>query len=91
VATLSLLEGGFVDRPADAMYRYGDLTLYESAQPPEVVAAEWPAETKEGVAPHGPYQNVFDHPDSWPPQGVPIHDPWVSHWRPIGSLRREDV
>ena len=61
------------------------------AADPSDVAASWAGAAKEGVAPHGEYKNVFDHPDSWPPAGVPIPDPWVSHWRPIGSLRKDEV
>ena len=90
VATLTLVEGGSFEGPAATTYRYGGVVLYESPNSPTEVAAAWSGRGKEGIAPHGPYRNVFDHPESWPPPGEVVVDPWISHWRPIGSLRCED-
>ena len=89
VATLTLVEGGRFDVPGTNTYDYGGVVLYESADDPAAVAAQWPGRGAIGVAPHGPYKNVFDHPEDWPPKGEPITEPWISHWRPIGSLRKE--
>jgi hypothetical protein len=89
-ATVTLVEGGFFEEPAATTYRYGGVALYESPGAPASVARAWSDRGKEGIAPHGPYRNVFDHPETWPPTGQAAVDPWISHWRPIGSLRRDD-
>jgi hypothetical protein len=91
VATLTLVEGGPVDGTGVNAYDYGGVVLYESPDEPATVAARWSGRAAEGVAPHGPYSNIFDHPEDWPPKGQPLTEPWVSHWRPISSLRRSDV
>ena len=90
VRTLTLVEGGSFDPPGVTAYRYGDVELYESPDDPADVAARWCSLGDEGVAPHGPYRNMFDHPESWPPEGHPVQTPWISHWRPLASLRREN-
>ena len=91
VRTLTLVEGGSFDRPGDATYRYGDLELYESASEPADTIVTWRGLGDEGVAPHGEYRNIFDHPGTWPPVGAALRGPWISHWRPLASLRREDA
>ena len=91
VQTLTLVEGGSFDPPGVATYRYGDLELHESPAEPADAAAWWRGLGEEGVAPHGPYRTIFDDPGSWPPVGLPLHSPWVSHWRPLASLRRPDM
>ena len=88
-ATVTLVEGGYFEEPAATTYRYGGVVLYESPGAPASVARAWSDRGKESIAPHGPYRNVFDHPETWPPAGGVAVDPWISHWRPIGSLRRD--
>jgi hypothetical protein len=90
VATLTLVEGGCFELTAGSTYRYGGVALYESPNDPTNVVDAWSDRGTVGIAPHGPYRNVFDHPESWPPPGEAVADPWISHWRPIGSLRRDD-
>lgn len=89
-ATVTLVEGGYFEEPAANTYRYGGIVLYESPSAPASVARAWSDRGKEGIAPHGAYRNVFDHPETWPPAGAAAVDPWISHWLPIGSLRRHD-
>jgi hypothetical protein len=86
VTTLTLVEGGDFDAPGSSAYRYGRLSLFESGEDLEAVATEWAGRGPEAMAPHGPYQNLFDHPEAWPPEGTDTSEPWISHWRPIGSL-----
>jgi hypothetical protein len=90
VRTLTLVEGGPYGQGRTATYLYGDVELDECADDPDTVADRWRAFGREGVAPHGPYRTIFDDPDGWPPAGEVAHEPWVSHWRPLASLRRED-
>ena len=90
VATVTLVEGGYFEVPSATTYRYGGVVLYESAGSPASVVRAWSDRGQAGIAPHGPYRSVFDHPETWPPAGEAAVDPWISHWRPIGSLRRGD-
>jgi hypothetical protein len=89
VRTLTLVEGsGALAGPPPAgatAYHYGDLVLFESPAGPKGLEA-WSARGAEGMAPHGPYRTIFDDPDAWPPTGTVPGGPWVSHWRPLGSL-----
>lgn len=96
VGTLTLVEGGAhdgagVDPWAPGEYRYGNLVLAESPDPPERAVARWRGGGNEGMAPHGPYRNLFADPGSWLAETASLPERWVSHWRPIGSLRRDDV
>ena len=89
VCTLTLVEGtGALAGPPPAgttAYHYGDLVLYESPAGPKGLEA-WSRRGAEGMAPHGPYRTIFDDPEAWPPTGTVPGGPWVSHWRPLGSL-----
>jgi hypothetical protein len=91
VRTLTLVEGGSFDPPGVATYRYGDLELHESAAEPAEAVASWRSSGEEGMAPHGPYRTIFEDPEAWPPPGQGLDSPWISHWRPVASLRREDM
>jgi hypothetical protein len=93
VGTLTLAEGGAggAEGTLDRLYRYGDLVLSESPDPPELVVPRWRGGGKEGMAPHGPYRNLFADPGSWLAETASLSERWVSHWRPIGSLRPDDV
>jgi hypothetical protein len=90
VLTLTLVEGtGALAGPLPAgttAYHYGHLVLCESPAGPEGLGA-WSGRGIEGMAPHGPYRTMFDDPEAWPPTGTLSGGPWVSHWRPLGSLR----
>jgi hypothetical protein len=86
VGTLTLVEGPHVAPPSTAVYRYTNLSVYETESAPPVGAAAWSGVGREGLAPHGPYRGVFSHPGEWPPPGVTLDEAWRSHWIPIGSL-----
>lgn len=89
VGTLTLVEGTGAlagEPPAGStVYRYGDLLLYESPVGPDALQA-WAGLGTPSMAPHGPYRTIFEDPEAWPPTGTVSGGPWVSHWRPIGSL-----
>jgi hypothetical protein len=89
VSTLTLVEGirALAGPPpvGTTAYHYGDLVLYESPAGPENLEA-WSGLAVEGIAPHGPYRTIFDDPEAWPPTGTVPDGPWISHWRPLGSL-----
>lgn len=87
VRTLTLVEG--VHRPpagAGAAYPYGAVVMYESPDPPEVAARRWAGVGAEGIATYGTYTSIFDDPGSWLGDQRGPEQPWVSHWRPAGSL-----
>jgi hypothetical protein len=92
VSTLTLVKGDRPEMSGPGPHRYGGVSFYESPDRAEDVMARWSGHGEAGIAPHGPYRNIFDHPEGWP-----FSDPkadvgsWVSHWRPIGSLRRSDL
>jgi len=88
-ATLTLVEGSEVDLFGRPTCRYGDVALYESTEASGDVIARWAGRGDEGIAPHGPYRNIFDRPDVWPPPSASGEGVWVSHWRPIASLRHQ--
>jgi hypothetical protein len=91
VRTLSLVEGASFDRPdGSCSYDYGDIVLYESDKGVETVRNEWVGKVSEGMAPRGPYLNIFDHPESWPPKALEPREPWISHWEPLSSLYAND-
>jgi hypothetical protein len=69
-------------------YDYGDAVLLEHREPPAEVRAAWAGRGTEGIAPHGPYRNIFDHPDAWPPVAETPTTRWISHWEPLSSQRR---
>jgi len=89
VCTLTLVEGtvalGGPPPAGTTAYHYGDLVLYESPAGPDGVKA-WATRGVESMAPHGLYRTIFDDPESWPPVGTVTGGPWVSHWRPLGSV-----
>lgn len=94
VGTLTLVEGGdgpVPEDPATVSYHYGDLVLSESPDGPEAVAARWAGRGQAGMAPHGPYRNMFDAPEGFLADRDAMAERWVSHWRPIGSLRAAEV
>jgi hypothetical protein len=91
VATLTLAEGRDPDLFGEASYRYGNVAFYESPDSPDEVVRQWSGRGEEGIAPHGPYRSIFDHPEAWPPPAALGDEVWISHWRPILSLRREDL
>jgi hypothetical protein len=91
VRTLTLVEGGRAGQRGTSTYLYGDVELDESAEDPDTVADRWRHFGREGIAPHGPYRTIFEDPDGWPPEGEVAHETWVSHWRPLASLRREEA
>jgi hypothetical protein len=91
VGTLTVVEGGAVPLVDSPTSRYGGTFLYEQADAPAEVTARWSGRGQEGMAPHGPYRNIFDHPQTWPPPSESPGGAWVSHWRPLSSLRRADL
>jgi hypothetical protein len=92
VKTLTLVEGGDVVDDGSSVYRYGGgLVLRESGQSPDEVARRPAGGEKEGVAPHGPYRNIFAEPEGWLSGMTPFDGVWSSHWVPNGSLTLADV
>jgi hypothetical protein len=89
VRTLTLVEGGHLEVPEASPYRYGNVSFYESSDEPDAVEQAWAGRGPEGVAPHGPYANMFDDPAAWPPQSPRWDKSWISHWRPLMSLRAD--
>jgi hypothetical protein len=96
VGTMTLLEGPrdrLVDAttpPTQACYDYNDIMLVEDGEAPGQVQQQWAGRGSEGIAPHGPYRNIFDHPDEWPPVAARPTALWISHWEPLSSQRRGD-
>ena len=78
-------------RLGEATYTYHNCAFFESADSPDDVAARWAGHANSGIAPHGPYRNIFEHPEEWPPVSAPIEGTWVSHWQPILSIGRQDL
>jgi hypothetical protein len=89
VRTLTMVEGGHVGAPNTSAYHYGGVSFYESPEDSDAVQRAWSGRGSEGMAPHGPYQNMFDDPEAWPPKSPQWDTPWVSHWRPLVSLHAE--
>jgi hypothetical protein len=89
VRTLTMVEGRQAEPPNATAYHYGNVSFYESADEADAVQRAWSGRGPEGVAPHGPYANMFDDPEAWPPQSPQWDTSWISHWRPLLSLHAE--
>jgi hypothetical protein len=100
VVTMTVLEGGnplsdeetaMVLGTGGRRYDYLGLTFFESPDPLEVVAARWSGRASEGMAPHGPYRNLFADPDTFLQRHPEFPERWASHWGPIASMRAADL